>query len=56
MIRVRIGSSWFVVYTFAHWMFWCDWWVGWKGRRLWAIRWFLRHGVQRTPEPVEMFA
>lgn len=51
LVRARMGDTWYEVTNVLHPGFWADWWVMWEGKRLWALRFHLRHIVRRLDEP-----
>lgn len=45
IVRLRVGRSWFQVHNIVHPDFWVHWWTMFRGKRAWAIRWYVRHLV-----------
>lgn len=51
LVRVRLNSRWYQVSNLLSPRFWADWWVMWRGRRVWALGWHVRNMMVAIPEP-----
>lgn len=47
LVRVRIGDTTYVIANVFHPGFWAHWWTMFPGKRIWALRFWVRHIVRR---------
>jgi hypothetical protein len=47
LVRVRLGDAQWRIVNPIDPTFWRHIWTMWKGRRLWAACWWIRHAVRR---------